>query len=95
MAAVERSALSSPVGHRPALARQVLRGLAALWRTLRNREEMRKLSDLSDWELADIGLTRDDLMAAYEMPFTTDPTRMLDRRARERAALEAAARRIP
>lgn len=47
-----------------------------------NRRAARKLNELSDYELLDIGLTRDDVRHGFAMPFTADPTVELARRAR-------------
>jgi len=47
-----------------------------------NRRMARKLADLSDRELADIGLTRDDVRCGFSMPLNADPTVELARRAR-------------
>ncbi|MCZ4290818.1 DUF1127 domain-containing protein [Hoeflea alexandrii] len=54
----------------------------ALVRALRNRRVAGKLDQLSDHELSDIGLTRDDLQFGKSMPFNADPTAELARRAR-------------
>lgn len=52
-------------------------------RALINRAQARRLNGFSDRELADIGLTRDDLGHAFSMPLTIDPTIEFARRARE------------
>lgn len=93
MAAAEHPPLSIPVGHRPALLPRAFRALGALSRALSNRRAMRRLGELSDHDLADIGLRRSDLAAARGLPLTSDPTCFLARRARERDGLEAAGRR--
>ena len=46
----------------------------ALMRAVRNRREMYHLGEMSDIELADIGLRRGDLFTAAENPLTIDPT---------------------
>lgn len=94
MGAVDHPALSIPVGSRPALVMRAWRAVAKVWRAVNNRGEMRRLSDLTDWELADIGLTRDDLARAWRLPLSEDPTLALRYRARERAVQEAGARRV-
>ncbi len=50
-------------------------GIAArAWRVLRNRHQARKLNDLTDAQLADIGLTRGDVRTALAAPFFRDPS---------------------
>jgi len=51
-------------------------------KALFNRRLARKLEELSDHELSDIGLTRDDVRHGLSQPFTADPTVELSRRAR-------------
>jgi uncharacterized protein YjiS (DUF1127 family) len=53
-----------------------------LAKALYNRRFARKLEELSDHELSDIGLTRDDVRRGFSVPFTADPTVELARRAR-------------
>jgi uncharacterized protein YjiS (DUF1127 family) len=48
-----------------------------------NRRRARKITELSDHELFDIGLTRDDVRYGFSMPFNADPTAELARRARQ------------
>jgi uncharacterized protein YjiS (DUF1127 family) len=50
---------------------------AGLFRAVKNRREMYHLGQMSDVELADIGLRRGDLFAVSETPLTIDPTRRL------------------
>ncbi len=59
--------------------------VTALVRILLNRRIAGQLQHLSDHDLADIGLTRDDLRHGLSMPFTTDPTAELARRAQQNA----------
>jgi len=54
----------------------------ALVCALLNRRVAGRLEHLSDHELSDIGLTRDDLRFGKSMPFNADPTAELSRRAR-------------
>lgn len=54
----------------------------ALLRALFNRRVVGNLERLSDHELSDIGLTRDDLRFGRSVPFNADPTTELARRAR-------------
>lgn len=48
--------------------------VSALLRALRNRREFYHLGQMSDIELADIGLRRGDLYVAGENPLFIDPT---------------------
>ena len=57
----------------------------ALFRALRNRREMYHLGQMSDLELADIGLRRGDLFVATADPLTIDPTGRLNAIANGRA----------
>ncbi len=61
--------------------------VTALVRALLNRRAAGKLQQLSDHQLADIGLTRDDLRRGYAVPFSADPTIELARSARRNAYL--------
>lgn len=47
---------------------------ARAWRVLRNRHQAAKLNDLTDAQLADIGLTRGDVRTALAAPFFRDPS---------------------
>jgi len=42
-------------------------------RNLRNRRDAAALAEMSDHQLADIGLTRDDVHSALAAPYTVDP----------------------
>ena len=58
-------------------ARPVARAVSAVSNFLRawkNRREFYHLGQMSDTELADIGLTRSDLSVAIDLPFGSDPT---------------------
>ena len=46
------------------------------------RRSLRKLRDLDDYLLADIGITRDDLEEVLRMPLTLDPSWECVRRSR-------------
>ena len=48
--------------------------VAVLFRAIRNRREMYRLGQMSDVELADIGLRRGDLFEVSEAPLAIDPT---------------------
>lgn len=82
-------------GARMIVLSRLMRVLATLYRKWKNRREVFRLGELSDRELADIGLTRSDLHVAISSPFGTDPTSWLATQARLRALDgEAAARRV-
>jgi len=51
----------------------------ALWpaRVLETRRTMNQLAGMSDFELRDIGLTRQDLAAVTALPLDEDPSRHL------------------
>ncbi|MDP2118514.1 MAG: DUF1127 domain-containing protein [Hoeflea sp.] len=59
--------------------------MKALLRALFNRRVVGNLEQLSDHELSDIGLTREDLRFGKSVPFNADPTTELARRARRNA----------
>jgi uncharacterized protein YjiS (DUF1127 family) len=51
--------------------------LADLWRALRNRREVLRLTDLDDRALKDIGLLRSDVEGALLEPLHKDPSKFL------------------
>lgn len=53
---------------------QLTRAAADVYRAWKNRRAFYRLGELSDVELADIGLTRTDLHVAIDVPFGSDPT---------------------
>ena len=59
---------------RPALAARVVNNVASFLRAWKNRRAFYQLGEMSDAELADIGLTRSDLNVAIDLPFGSDPT---------------------
>ena len=65
-----------------------------LFKALKNRREFYRLGDMSDAELADIGLTRADLHVAVGSPFAADPTASLNHIVRSRTDGEQAARSV-
>lgn len=77
-----------------AAARRVSGVAAAFYRDWNNRRQFRRLKEMSDWELADIGLTRDDLRAAWNRRPDVDPTAHLAMLKNRRDALEDAAGRV-
>ena len=59
---------------RPALAARVVNAVSNFLRAWKNRRAFYRLGEMSDAELADIGLTRSDLSVAIDLPFGSDPT---------------------
>jgi uncharacterized protein YjiS (DUF1127 family) len=69
--------------------------LSGIYRSWKNRRDFERLGQLSDTELADIGLRRIDLHAVDDLPFFVDPTQKLSVIAEQRARRgETAAREI-
>ena len=60
-------------------ATRTVEKVAALFQAFKNRREMYQLGEMSDIELADIGLRRSDLFVALDSPATVDPTIRLSR----------------
>lgn len=80
---------------RPAFAARVANTFARMFRLWRNRREFRRLSEMTDNELADIGLRRSDLRCVSDLSFGADPTTRLGSIVRARAdAIEDMARRV-
>jgi uncharacterized protein YjiS (DUF1127 family) len=77
-----------------ALVTRAVRVGTSVLRAWNNRKQFRRLRDMSDWELADIGLSRDDLRDAWKRRIDTDPLRYLSAVARSRDTIEDAARRV-
>jgi uncharacterized protein YjiS (DUF1127 family) len=73
---------------------RVVAGLGNLFRAWKNRRHVNRLGDLSDHELADIGLMRSDLAVVLRSPIGVDPTSRLSRMARDRFTAEDGARRV-
>ena len=58
----------------------------SVWRALRNRMASNDLSELDDRQLADIGITRSDVMVAlHDSGLLDDPSLLLSNAARNRA----------
>lgn len=95
MAAHDFASRTPRITTRPAVAARIVLAAANLYRTWRNRRAFCRISEMTDAELADIGLTRSDIRAAVALPFSVDPTAELRSLACERAAAtEAAARDV-
>lgn len=76
---------TSRITSRPAVAMRVANGVSNVYRAWKNRRAFYRLGEMSDTELADIGLTRADLHVAIDVPFGSDPTVRLRSIAIERA----------
>jgi uncharacterized protein YjiS (DUF1127 family) len=59
----------------------VLEAAKSAWRAWSNRRRLADLSEFDDHLLADLGLTRNDVRQALDLPFAHDPTLELQRRA--------------
>lgn len=77
---------TSRISSRPAVATRVINAAAGLYTAWKNRRAFYRLGEMSDTELADIGLTRADLHVAVGVPFGSDPTVKLRSIAVERSA---------
>lgn len=82
MSALEHPTSGLAAGTRTTAVADIFRSLL---RALVNRRQVRRLGDLSDRGLVDIGLVRGDLYYARRTPLGVDPTARLARMARERA----------
>ncbi len=56
-----------------------------VWRLAVNRRQVNQLSNLTDAQLEDIGLTRSDLRCARQVSLFNDPSQVLSAWARERS----------
>lgn len=88
MTTLDRTTFPMTGTSRPAIAVRVLNAVANFWTALKNRREIYSLGQMTNSELADIGLTRGDLHVAWRTPIGTDPTAHLGSIADARAALE-------
>ena len=77
---------TSRISSRSAVATRVINTVANLYTAWKNRRALYRLGEMSDTELADIGLTRADLHVAIDVPFGSDPTLKLGAIATERGA---------
>jgi len=53
---------------------------------IRNRRAMQDLMEMEEWQLNDIGLTRSDLGFVSHHPFFDNPSRQLDKIARNKGS---------
>ncbi|HEV2558977.1 MAG TPA: DUF1127 domain-containing protein [Microvirga sp.] len=68
----------------------LLRAVAEIGKALRNRREVRHLSELDDRTLKDIGLSRAEVDGALGEPVYRDPSLVLVRCAERRARVQSA-----
>ena len=95
MTTIEFATETPRITTRPAVAMLVVNAIANSYRAWKNRRAFYRLGEMSDAELADIGLTRGDLHVAVAVPFGRDPTAKLRAIASERAdTIEDLARQI-
>jgi uncharacterized protein YjiS (DUF1127 family) len=93
MATIDHTAPAARFATRTNMVARLVQGVINLYKAFRNRREFYRLGEMSDAELADIGLTRADLHVAYGHPFAVDPTLTLSAMVRRRAEDEEAAAR--
>jgi uncharacterized protein YjiS (DUF1127 family) len=93
MAVMDHSAVSD-AGFVAVTATRIARVAGAVLRYWTNRRQFRRLAEMSDWELADIGIERVDLDRAWKRRIDIDPLRYLGQVARSRGTVEDAARRV-
>ena len=93
MTAFDHLSGASRFATRPNAAVRLVQVAFNLLKALKNRREFYRLGDMSDAELADIGLTRADLHVVHGHPIGTDPTATLSLIVRRRAEDEEAAAR--
>lgn len=89
MSSCEIASASARITTQPAIVTRVAGGIAAWFRAWQNRRAFYRLGEMTDTELADIGLTRGDLHVAIAVPFGSDPTVKLHTLASQRAATAA------
>ena len=95
MTTIEFATETSRITTRPAVATRMVNVLANTYVAWKNRRAFYRLGEMSDAELADIGLTRADLHVAIGVPFGRDPTVKLRAIASERAdTIEDLARQV-
>jgi uncharacterized protein YjiS (DUF1127 family) len=93
MTTLDHSSSTSHFATRPNSVARLVTALRNTYTAFKNRREFYRLGELSDAELADIGLTRSDLHVAVGHPFGIDPTASLNVIVRRRAEDEETAAR--
>jgi len=95
MTTIEFASETPRITSRPAVAMRVVNTAANFYRAWKNRRAFYRLGEMSDAELADIGLTRADLHVAIDVPFGRDPTAILREIASDRVeTIEDFARKV-
>jgi uncharacterized protein YjiS (DUF1127 family) len=95
MTTIDFATETSRITSRPAVAMRVANAVFNFYRAWKNRRAFYRLGEMSDAELADIGLTRADLHVAIDVPFGRDPTAMLREIASDRVeTVEDLARKV-
>lgn len=74
MTTFDHSATHMPSMARPAIVTRIANAVLQQLRVWKNRREVYRLGNLTNAELADIGLTRADLHVATGLPLGMDPT---------------------
>ncbi|TGV63585.1 DUF1127 domain-containing protein, partial [Mesorhizobium sp. M2D.F.Ca.ET.160.01.1.1] len=77
MTTIDFATETSRITSRPSVAARVVNTAFNIYRAWKNRRAFYRLGEMSDAELADIGLTRADLHVAIDVPFGRDPTAIL------------------
>ena len=95
MTTIDFATETSRITSRPAVAMRVANTVFNIYRAWKNRRAFYRLGEMSDAELADIGLTRADLHVAIDVPFGRDPTAILREIASDRVeTIEDIARKV-
>jgi uncharacterized protein YjiS (DUF1127 family) len=95
MSALDHCTDQMSAASRPAFTARAIQAVTKTYRAWKNRREFYRLGEMSEFELADIGLRRTDLQVAMRGPFGEDPTARLGVIAEARAIeREDAARQV-
>ncbi|TGQ87852.1 DUF1127 domain-containing protein [Mesorhizobium sp. M8A.F.Ca.ET.208.01.1.1] len=95
MSTIDFATETSRITSRPSVAARVVNTAFNIYRAWKNRRAFYRLGEMSDAELADIGLTRADLHVAIDVPFGRDPTAILREIASDRVeTIEDIARKV-
>ncbi|RJG46345.1 MULTISPECIES: DUF1127 domain-containing protein [unclassified Mesorhizobium] len=95
MTTIDYAAKTMQPAVRPVTAFRVVNWLFNTYRALKNRREFYRMGEMTDHELADIGLTRADLHVVVDLPFGVDPTARLGSMVSARSdVIEDMARRV-
>lgn len=77
MATFENAHKTMLIAALPAFTMRAMNTVSNAYRAWKNRREFYRLGEMTDAELADIGLTRADLHVVADVSFGADPTRRL------------------